>query len=65
MDWASSLRDQLRDRAGIWAPRPGVLRYESRGTPATVLFPQAAGGESHVNFFEGTWAAIRAKLAEA
>jgi hypothetical protein len=37
-----------------------VLAYESLGTPATVLFQQSPGGDSHGNFFDEAWAAIRA-----
>lgn len=60
MVWAGLLKDQLRERAQAWAQRPGVLAYESRGTPATILFQKSAGGESHGSFFEEGWAAIKA-----
>src|SRR5881397_3811023 len=59
MDWAGLLKDQLRERAQAWARRPGVLPYRSLGNPATVLFQQSADGDSHGNFFEEAWAAIK------
>lgn len=55
MVWAGLLKDQLRERALAWAQRPGVLAYESRGTPGTVLFQQSTGGESHKCSFEEAW----------
>ena len=60
MDWAGLLRDQLRKRARAWAERPGVLAYESRGTPATTLFQRSPDGGSHGSFFEEAWTAIKA-----
>ena len=59
MDWSSLLRDQLRERARIWAQRPGVLAYESGGTPATVLYRQSEDGKSHGSFFDEAWAAVK------
>ena len=59
MDWASVLKDQLRERAQSWARRPGVASYGSLGTPATVLFPRSVDGDSHGNFFPDAWSAIR------
>jgi hypothetical protein len=59
-NWASRLKDGLRERALDWAAAQGIPHYLSLGESPTVLFPISEDGNSHGNFHPNSWRAILA-----
>jgi hypothetical protein len=60
LDWSQALRDELRERAELWAKRTELAHYKSRGVKPTVLFVAAPDVSSHGNFLPDAWQAITA-----
>jgi len=58
MDWSSTLRSTLRERALAWAQAQGLPNYNSLGKAPTVLFERTDDGQSHGNFHTDAWQAI-------
>jgi hypothetical protein len=59
-NWASKLKDELRERAVHWAAAQDIPHYSSLGDLPTVLFPMGQDRNSHGNFHPNSWRVILA-----
>lgn len=58
MNWAETLREELRQQAEEWAAETGLPIYRSHGKAPVVLFEALADRSAHGNFQLASWQAI-------
>jgi Restriction Endonuclease associating with ARP len=58
VDFATSLRNQLRVSAAAWATKTRALHYRSLGKTPTILFEPTRDWSAHGNFNSAAWKAI-------